>query len=820
MRPGISWLDIKLGVRMLVRHRGLTVVAVLGMAVAIALGATVFSVSRTLLDPALPLPGGERLVAVRNVPATGAGATHLHDLEVWRKAVAAIDEFGAWRGVERNLITGDGHAEPLRVAEMTASGFRIAGVPPLLGRSLIDADEEVGAAPVVVLGYDVWQARFGGDARVVGSTVQLGAARHVIIGVMPEGFAFPLNHGVWTPLRLDPAGFERGAAPPVDVFGRLAQGASLEQARAQLAAAAHGMAEAWPDTHAELRPQVMPYARGRFGGALPVELVVFQAVVTLLLLAIVANVAILVYARTATRTGEFAVRLAMGASRQRVVAQLFAEALVLCGVAAFIGTFGAQLVLEQAAAVVAGLPGPDVPFWWEFGLSRGTILYVAGATLLAALVVGVLPALKATAPRIQAGLRELGAASSLHMGRTWTVLIVAQVAFAVAVLPFAVSLAWTEFLRGGVPATSGATDALLAAHVALDTDPAVGADEEARRLADLQAELLRRLAAEPGVAAAMLASHVPGDWAWASSATGYVQVETPGAAEPEEHYAGHLLVEPALFEAYGVAILTGRAFHSADVAEAAAVVIANRSFAEQVLGGGDVVGRRIRYPADGGAADGVRRGEWYEIVGVVEDILPKATVSGRGVPALYHPLAPGTLNPVAIVVLTQGQAPGALAARLGAIPATLDPALRVTRVEPVAQLYRARLRTERLLTIAIVAAMASVLLLSTAGIHALVSFTVARRRREIGIRAALGAQPGRLLRGVLRRVARQLAMGGGIGCAIGTAVMLQSGITVGRAATTLVLVTVVVLVAGGLAAFGPARRGLRIAPTEALRSEG
>ena len=231
--PGISWIDVKLGARMLVKHPALTAVSAIGMAVAVGIGAGVFGVIHGMTSSPLPLDEGDRIVAIQNVGALGleqARSTHLHDLQTWRRDLPEIGELGAYRIVTRNLITNGGGITPAAVVEMTASGFRIARVPPLLGRHLVDADEEDSAPAVAVIGHGVWQERFGGEPNIVGRSIRVGGTSHTIVGVMPPEFAFPINNRVWVPLRLNPARFEFGKAPPIDIFGRLAPGASLAEA--------------------------------------------------------------------------------------------------------------------------------------------------------------------------------------------------------------------------------------------------------------------------------------------------------------------------------------------------------------------------------------------------------------------------------------------------------------------------------------------------------------------------------------------------------------------------------------------------------------
>ncbi|MEW5931872.1 MAG: ABC transporter permease, partial [Gemmatimonadota bacterium] len=743
-----------------------------GWAPAVAIGASFYSFVGVMVDPALPLHEGDRVVALQNLDrASGepARATHLHALATWREELRAVAELGAYRTVDRNVAAPDGGAEPLRVAEMTASGFRIARVPPLLGRPLLEEDERAGAPPVVVIGHDLWRRRFGGRPDAVGRTLRLGAVEHTVVGVMPEGFAFPVNNRVWAPLRLRPADFREGEAPPVEVFGRLAPGATLEQARAQLATLGRRTAAEHPGTHRHLRPRVLPYTHSFIDS--PEQAWAFQLIrlaVAMLLVVIAVNVAILVYARTTTRTGEILVRLALGASRARIVAQLFAEALVLALLSAALGLAAAWLALRQVNAYADRVGGEQFPFWQRMGLSPGAVLYAAGLAVLAAVIVGVVPGLKATGRRAQAGLREAGGAA-MHMGGTWTALIVAQVAVAVAILPPTADFAWTQLFPGGIAAPDFDASGLLTADLGLDRETPPGGQAEsyarefAARLADRQRELASRLEAEPGAAGVAYVSRLSG---------GTVEIEgpRPGAA-PSRHGTRFLQADPGAFEVYGATLLAGRTFRRTDVAGLATAVVVNRSFVEHFLGGGDALGRRLRYPDARGDVlpGGVEKGGWYEIVGVVDDFPVELPYAWQGVPTLYHAAAPGRLDPATLVVRTRGIAPESLAGRLRGIAAAVDPALRLGEVRPLAERRADEERTRRQSTAAFLAVALSVVLLSAAGIHALVSFTVTRRRKEIGIRAALGARPRHVLASVFARAAAQLGAGVALGGLAGSA---------------------------------------------------
>jgi putative ABC transport system permease protein len=391
---GVSWLDVQFGVRMLIRYKGLTLAGGLALATAIGLGAGWYDVMRDQLHPTLPLPDGDELVEVevRNATSSTGELRVLHDFLNWRKDVRTIEHLGAYRTLERNLILDRARPEPVLVAEITASAFQVARVPPLLGRPLLDADEAPGAPSVVVLGYSVWRRQFGGRPDAIGRTLQLGRAQLTVVGVMPEGFAFPENHKFWIPLQLPSSGYAPLEGPAVFVFGRLASGIQPPQATAEIAALISRVAATSPATHQHLRPRVFPYGAEDLGGGSWIDFLVTHGPVLLVLVVACANVGTLVYARTATREAEIAIRHALGASRARVVGQLFVEALVLAAVAAGVGLFVADLVLRWVFAYLA----EGLPFWIRPGLKFATVIYAALLAVVAAGILGVLPAIKAT----------------------------------------------------------------------------------------------------------------------------------------------------------------------------------------------------------------------------------------------------------------------------------------------------------------------------------------------------------------------------------------------------------------------------------------
>ena len=430
-------LDLKLGGRVLVKYPGLTLVGGVAMAFAICVGLVIFQVVTLFTHPTLPLADGHRIVEIRNwdVSTHQPEPRALHDFAVWRGTLSTFTDLGAWIDASRNLIVADGEARPVQVAEITASGFRIGEGEPLLGRTLVAADEQPGAAPVAVIGHEIWRTRFRSDPNVLGRTVQLGTDWVTVVGVMRQGFAFPVAHDMWTPLATERLHQAPRSGPVVTIFGKLAPGASMENAQAELATVGRRAAAELRATHEHLQPRVDSYAKLFFSASSSDELGVLMSayVFALLLLVLVcSNVALLLFARAATREADLVVRTALGASRGRIVLQMFAEALVLGSVAAVAGLGAAYLILGTWGMEFLETNLGRLPFWYDLSPSPVTMIAAIVLTLLGAAVAGVMPAVKITRG-IGARLKQTTAGSGgLQFGGVWTAVIVAQVAVTVA----------------------------------------------------------------------------------------------------------------------------------------------------------------------------------------------------------------------------------------------------------------------------------------------------------------------------------------------------------------------------------------------------
>ena len=629
MRLGMSWLDFKLGFRMLSRYPMLTVVGSLAMAVAIGVGAGTFEVITRVTDPSLPLPGGDRIVGLNywHRAESDARPASPYDVVTWREGLRNVEDIGAFRLVQRNLTVGEQAGEPVEAAEISAAAFKVAGVAPLMGRVLVDEDESPQSPAVVVLGHRLWTMRFGADPAVLGRVVRLGVTQATVVGVMPEGFAFPVRQNLWTPLRVRELPQEPGQGPSLRVFGRLASGIELPQARAELATLGSRVAERVPE--AVPAPAAAGAAVHRILLCNPADFLTragihsINAFAALFLVVVCGNVALLMFARAAAREREILVRRALGAARSRIVMQLFAEALVLAAIAAVLGLAASDFALKWALAVMS-TQAEGWPFWFEGGLSATTLTYSAWLTVLAAVVAGVVPALKVTRTNMEVGLRQASAgAGGIRMGGIWTGVIVAQIA---ATVLFTAVAYVVQRQAAGIASAKAAFPAEEYLAVRLEMD---GEDESFRRRYEATArELEQRVAAEASVAGVTLAEQLP----LMPSRGAVIELDELDGAGASESVTGRELfvstaaVDPDFFEVFQTPVLAGRGFAPHDMAVGANTVVVNHLFVDKILAGRNAVGRRIRYRVEDSQAPEVFReeasrepGPWFEIVGVVRD---------------------------------------------------------------------------------------------------------------------------------------------------------------------------------------------------------
>lgn len=831
-----SRTDLKLGLRMLVKYPGLTIVGGSAMAFAICVGTVIFQMLATVFSPSLPLPQGDRLVQIRGWDARTSSAEQrsLYDFNIWRSTLRSVTELGVWRDVTRNLIVADGDARPVQVAEITPSAFRLSDGKPAMGRVLRETDERLDAPLVAVIGHDVWLTRFGGDANVLGRTMQLGTEHVAIVGVMREGFEFPVSHDVWTPLRVINSADAHAprSGPAISVFGLLAPGATLETAQAELTAFGQRLANEQPATHSHLQFSVAPYAEQGVGPQDDLGIVAsiyFFAVMLVVL--ICSNIALLLFARAATRESELAVRTALGAGRARIVAQMFAEALVLGGVAAVVGLLAAHVVLQNWGLAFLEVNIGRLPFWYDVSISPGTVLFALGLTVLGSAIAGIVPALKVTRGLGSRLKQATPGAGGLQFGGIWTVVIVVQVAFTVAFPAIVYQEQWqlrhVQTFDAGFP-----TEQYLGARVQLDAAVPAGelsesAREEQRATFATRLEQLReRVSAEPGVSGVTFVDRLP------RTARPERFIELPGDASPPgvgeptalSRIATIARIEPSYFDTLRSSVVAGRPFGLADLAPGVQVAIVDQGFVDQVLQGRNPIGQQLRFSSDPDAA-AEPPNPWMEIVGVVKDL-------GMGTPTrvdraagLYLPSRPERMSRVYLMAHMRSD-PLPLGPRLSEIATAVDPALRLSEVgrldqvlDPLIWFVRLWIRVTLVMTVVALA-------LSLSGIYAVLSFVVARRTREIGVRVALGASRRRVIGTIFKRPLTHVGLGvlaGNVLLALMGSVKtempgLDGNLSAGQWAM-LAAYGVVMLGVCLLACIVPTRRALNVEPTIALRTE-
>jgi putative ABC transport system permease protein len=667
----------------------------------------------------------------------------------------------------------------------------------------------------VVLSYDVWHRQFLDDPAIIGRVVTVGRTARTVVGVMPPRFGFPRNQQLWVPLPVHDAAPREG--PAVQVFGRLAGGARWQDAAAELDVVSARLAADQPATHAQLRTRVRAFAGRTPGDPLQLEDVAVHAIVLLLLAAVSANVATLIFARTAMREAEMVVRHALGASRARVIAQIVTEGLVLTLTAAVLGLVVAQTTVRYAWVRASRITGDDLPFWVDLTLEPATIMYALLLALVAAALIGVLPAMKATRASVHAGLQGItSTGGTMKFGGIWSFIVGAQVAFTLLFSLAAVAI-FTNSLQVQSTGAAFPAERYLTFRLSMDNEALAGErglpddGQIGARRARAYEELAGRLREESGVTDVTHGDRLP------TMSPELVAVEMQHDATPPARLHGNFeggfamaAVGAGYHDAFGSKIVAGRGLRTADAGAPDGPVVVNEAFMRVV--GRNPVGARVRTLQRGGERE---PGPWHEIVGVVSDLWT-FPADWSGAAYIYRAASAAEIDPVVVAVRVAGDA-APLAARAAALARQVDAGLHLRDIATLDDIV-AREQTRMAGTSVVFGSVLLVaLVFSAAGLYALMAVAVARRTREIGIRVAVGATPRHVLRSVFARAGRQL--GGGIIAGNSLILLLawRSDSLTADLVVSSVITSVVMAAVGVLACAGPARRALRIQPTEALR---
>ena len=811
--------------RLLCRHAvanpGFTLVSLAMLAIGVGANVAIFAVVNAVLLRPLPLPDSERLVVLRHA---APGLAQLDELPMsdalyflYAEQSRTLDSVAVYRD-EQASFTGPENPQRVAASSVTASFFDVMRTTPRLGRPFTAEEDRAGAAPVTVLSDGLWRTRFGADPGVIGRVVDLDGASVEVVGVMPPGFAFSQQEvELWRPIRLDRDNVQLGSFG-INGVARLADEAPLGQAQAELDAMLSNLAEVFPDeaaapilASAGFRPRV-DLAREVVVGDIEAMLWILLGAVGFLLLIACANVANLFLVRSEARHGEVAIRAALGESRGRLVGSILFESLAL-------GVAGGLLALPLALAAVRLLVrfGPqELPRLDEISIDAAVVLFGLGVSVLAGLLFGLLPALRASA--VAGGGHMTARARGATVGRERQLarrgLVVVQIALALTLLVGS-GLAVRSFQRlAAVDPGFDPVDVLTFGLALSERDY-----ETAGTRLNFHREMVRRLGALPGVVDASAASTVP--LGGEVSGSGHSIEGRPRADGEVPPVFMTKRVAPGYFDTLRIELVEGRVFDRLDGERGASVVIVSRSLARTHWPGESALGKGIRL---GGPPAGEDQ-EWSRVVGVVDDIHEIALHENPPEMA-YYPL-PGITGgegvPAAMYYVVRAPSAGALAGAVRETVRGLDPALPLAEVETLEMLV-GRARGERAFVMALLAVSAGLaLLLGSVGLYGVVSWMVTQRRREIAIRMAVGAQATDVRRLVLTEASGLALLGAvlGIGSAVALTRRLQALLFETSPLDPLVFVTVSTLLIGVclLASWLPARRAACIDPLTALRAE-
>ena len=800
--------DLRFAMRGLRRTPGFTAVAAFTIALGIGGSTAIFSVVNTVLLRPLPFGDGERLVRIQQTVARPdgtsgrVGVSQLNFAAI-RERSRAIESSVAHRFRSLTVTSGD---EPQRVVGIQVSDgwLPTIGVAPVHGRGFTREETGLGGdARAVVLGHSLWQSRFGGDQGALGRTIGLDGVPHTIVGIMPPAYAYPYAAELWVPLRIDPA---RGESRDMNITARIRPGATVEQLQRELDGIAAELSATHPVNRQMAGLVARPLRVELVGDVTNVLLALLGAVGFVLLIACV-NVANLLLARGASRRRELGIRAALGASRLRQVRQLLTESLLLSLAG---GILGVTLAFWVAGALTPLIPESLRDVVPGVQIDPRLLGFAIAVSMLTGLAFGSYPAWSASRTNLADVMKSASAAGGRVGMRPLQVLVVAEVALSVVLLVGGGLLLRDLQLR-------------LASDTGIDTDGVVtlsiGFPESRYAASEPRVEFMRalqeRLAAEPGITAGGMSTIIP----FGSSNT-LATVQAEGSALDSGSTVNHRLVTSGYFEALGIPLVRGRALSERDVATGPPVAVISQAMARRIWPGQDPIGRRVRQSSAAGAP-------WVTVVGVVGDVQERDDLAetwylpyAQG--AQFMPVSFSTLR-IVVVARGAGEAASPVVPAVRRVIRSLDPTLPVFDVATLGSLHVAEHATARL-GASISGAFAMLgLILAAIGIYGVISYATSRRRREIGVRMALGARGADVMRDVMAR--------GGTLVVTGLVIGLLAALSAGRLVRSLLsevpphdpmtfaAVAVVLGTVGLLAAWIPARRAARVDPMVALREE-
>jgi putative ABC transport system permease protein len=802
--------DVRYGVRMLVKHPGFTLAAVLCLALGIGLNTTIFSVVSAMLIRPLPYAEPEQLVALHETQikkGTEWNPLSAHNLADWKEQGQVFEQVAAFQRRSFNFSTED-HPERLAGVRVNSTLFSLLGVSPVLGRDFRPEEDRPGGERVVLLGHSLWERRFASDPGVIGKTLLLDGEKYTVIGVMPPRFKFPEFAEVWAPLALDLSTTSRGEHA-LDAIARLKRGVSVEQAQAELSNVARRLEQQYPKTNRDTGALVRPLRAELVPEGVNVFLLTMLGAVIFVLLIACANVANLLLVRAGTRQREIAIRAALGAGRVRVVRQLLTESVMI---ALLGGGLGILMAFWGLDLVLASIP-TEIPFWLSFEIDWRVLLFTFSISVLTGILFGLTPALRLSKPDLQETLKAGGrsATDGARQNRLRSALVISEIALSLVLL-IGATLMIRSFLRmqqndaGFDPAN------LLTMEFRLSGP---NYEEDRQRTAFIQ-QVAERIKALPEVEAVGVVNDLPlGD----SYSTESFNVEGQPVPPSEAPETTMQTMTPDYLRAMRIPLVRGRAFEERELAESSPVVIVNETMARRFWPGGEAVGKRLRLGAGADAP-------WLTVVGVTADVKELYRIGGLDAkPPLQtyvlYPQAP--YRSMMLAVRTKAGHPASITAAVTREIHAVDKNLPLFNVLTMKEVLERSVWLPLFYGRMFGAFAVLALFLAAVGIYGVMAYAVAQRTHEIGIRMALGAQSGDISKLVLRQGMALTLIGVAIGLLAAFALTrVLASLLFGVSATdplTFAGVSLALALVALLACYIPARRAMKVDPMVALRYE-
>ena len=810
--------DLRFALHLIVKDRWYSAVAIVALALGIGVNATVFTLVNAVLLRGLPYKDSGQLYMLGSQRQDGGrSSVSPFDFEDWRGDAKSFVGLAAFAGTGGNIADDRAAPQSVRAMRLTPNVFSLLGQQPLFGRDFAPGDDAPGAERVVLLGYALWKNRYGDDRSIIGKSLRIDGKPATIIGVMPEGMMFPSNTEMWIPQVR--GNEDKRSSRYLQVFGRLRADASKTQAQTELNGIAARLATAYPDTNKDYAKVTVETFNERFnGGPIRTVMLAMMGAVSFVLLIACANVANLLLSRSVHRSREIAVRIALGATRWRVVRQLLIESVCL-GVMG--GVIGLAIAMVGVRLFDRAVEGSGKPYWVVFTFDATVFSFLAAICVLTGVIFGLAPALQVTKTNVNDVLKEGGRGNAGGVRARWLTgtMVVLELALTLVLLVGA-GLMIRSFMKLYTLDLGIKTENLLSIGLGLSNTKYPNAD--ARRT--FYDNFAPRLAAIPGVQSVAFTTSVP------PFGSGSRQYELEGGPvrgpEQEAPRISTVTISPEFFDTVGVQLRRGRAFNQNDGNAGAESVIINERFAAEVFKNEDPIGRRLRFvqPPPQNVAEKPAQPPpvWRTIVGISPTIRHANSQDAEPTNVVYLPARqepPGFTN----ILVRTSLPPGSVMSAVREQMRSVDPDQPVQNVQTMAQLLDRQMWPYRVFgsLFAIFATIA--LIMSAVGLYAVMAYSVTQRKTEIGVRMALGANGGDVRWLILRRGLWQMGLGLAIGLAgaFGLSRVLRTLMVQVTPTDPLTFIVITVLLTGvALAAcLVPAARASRVDPLVALRAE-